>query len=142
MAATPADWTPVTYATAIRAVSSGSSEKHSKPRPASGVRIRLMVGASRMSTPLPRASAPRAAASSRTSSGSQVAPSADGQGRQLEGLLSSRVVPRTPDGPSEVTIGRSPRASQPGIRQLSAPVSSRTLSSRGSAASWLRSPDI
>ena len=36
----------------------------------------------------------------------------------------SRVVPRTPDGPSEVTIGRSPRASQPGIRQLSAPVSS------------------
>ena len=30
----------------------------------------------------------------------------------------------TSDGPSGVTIGRSPMASQPGIRQLSAPVSS------------------
>jgi len=95
-----------------------------------------------MSTPLLRASEPSAAASSRTSPGSQVAPSADGHGRQLEGLLSSRVVPRTPDGPSEVTIGRSPSAAQPEIRQLSVPVSSRTLSSRESAAGWLRSPDI
>ena len=72
-------------ATAIRAVSTGSSEKHSNPRPPSGVRIRLMVGASSTSTPLPRASAPSAAASSVISSVSQVAPVADAHGRLVEG---------------------------------------------------------
>ena len=45
-------------------MSTGSSPNDSKPRPPSGVRMRLMVGASSTSTPLLRASAPSADASS------------------------------------------------------------------------------
>ena len=77
--------------TAIRAVSTGSSAKHSKPRPPSGVRIRLMRRREQHVHALALASAPSAAASSRTSSGSQVAPSADEQGRLDDGLRSSSV---------------------------------------------------
>ena len=98
-----------------------------------------MVGASTMSMPLPRASAPRAAASSRTSSLSQVAPRADGQGTLADGFRSSLVMPRIPAGPSDMTIGRSPSPGAPKVRQLSAPVSRRTFSSTGSAATRLRS---
>src|ERR1700756_1970555 len=89
-------------------MSTGSSPNDSKPRPPSGVRMTLMVGASSTSTPLLLASLPSANASSLTSSGSQVAPSADGQGRLADGLRSSMVWPRTPAGPSDMTIGRSP----------------------------------
>src|SRR5438477_12360515 len=42
----------------MREVSSGSSEKHSKPRPLRGVRIMFTVGPSSTSTPLARASRP------------------------------------------------------------------------------------
>src|SRR6516165_1055703 len=101
-----------------------------------------MVGASRMSTPLLLASVPSAAARAWTRAGSQVAPSADGLGRLEAGLRSSMVVPRTPAGPSETTMGRRPMAGAGRVRQLSAPVSRRTLSSGASAASRPRSPLI
>src|SRR5690348_11212884 len=95
----------------------------------------LITGPSRMSTPLLLASVPSAAASAWTSRGSQVAPSADGQGRLAAGLRSSMVTPRTPAGPSDTTMARSPMAGSGQVLQLSAPVSRRTLSSRLSAAS-------
>src|ERR1022692_1056724 len=121
------------------AVSTGSSAKHSNPRPPSGVRIKLIVGPSSTSTPLLLASAPSAAASSCTSPVSQVAPRADGQGRLEDGLRSSLTTPRTPAGPSDVVIGRRPRALAPWVRQLSAPVSRSTLSATESAATRLAS---
>ena len=99
----------------------------------------LIVGASRTSTPLLLASVPSAAASAWTRAGSQVAPSADGQGRLAAGLRSSMVMPRTPAGPSDTTMARNPMAGSGQVRQLSAPVSRRTLSSRESAASRPRS---
>src|SRR5215469_10246519 len=101
--------------------------------------MRLTVGASRMSTPLLLASTPRAVASRWTSSASQVAPTADGQGRLAEGCRSSLTVPRTPAGPSEVSIGRRPISGLPWVHQLSAPVSSRTFSASGRAATISRS---
>jgi hypothetical protein len=65
---------------------------------------------------------------------SQVAARADGQGRLEDGRRSSRSTPRTPAGPSDVIIGRSPSASAPCVRQLSAPVSRSTFSCTGSPA--------
>src|SRR5208282_54190 len=138
-AAAPAWCRPRTNATASREISTGSSPNDSKPRPPSGVRMTLIVGASRMSTPLLLASVPSAAASVWTRAGSQVAPRADGQGRLADGLRSSMVMPRTPAGPSDTTMARSPMAGSGQVRQLSAPVSRRTLSSRLSAASRSKS---
>src|SRR5580658_1156576 len=123
-------------------MSTGSSPNDSKPRPPSGVRMTLIVGASSTSTPLLLASVPRARASVLTSSGFQVAPSADGHGRLADGLRSSMVIPRTPAGPSLMTIEPSPMTGSGQVRQLSAPVSRRTLSSRPSAASRSRSSPV
>src|SRR6266851_9627246 len=118
----------------MRAVSKGSSEKHSKPRPLSGVRTMLTVGARSTSTPRARVSRPRAWATSWTSLSSQVAASATGQGKEEDGRDASKRVPRTPAGPSDMTIGRKPRSFSAYSLQLSAPVRRRTFCSRLSRA--------
>src|SRR6266513_2286845 len=118
----------------MREVSSGSSEKHSNPRPLSGVRMMLTVGARRTSMPLLRTSRPSAVVSSLTRSGSQLAPRATGQGSDVDGLAGSMRVPRTPAGPSDMTMGRKPMALSPCSAQESTPVSRRTFCSRLSRA--------
>src|SRR5260370_12424527 len=118
----------------MRAVSKGSSEKHSKPRPPRGVRTVLTVGARSTPTPLARVSRPRAWATSRTSPSSHVAASATGHGKEEDGRDASKRVPRTPAGPSDMTIGRKPRSSSAYSLQLSAAVRRRTFCSRLSRA--------
>jgi hypothetical protein len=66
------------------------------------------VGASSTSTPLRRASAASSLPIAATRSQSQVAASAVGDGMFAEVSRSSQVSPRTPAGPSDVTIRRSP----------------------------------
>src|SRR5213078_4846912 len=90
----------------------------------------LIVGPSTTSTPFERASRPSAVVSSSMSSGSQVAPIATGHGSEVDGLVASKRMPRTPAGPSDITIGRKPIAGSPCSTQELAPVSSRTFSSR------------
>src|SRR6202165_1780971 len=123
----------------MREVSSGSSEKHSKPRPLSGVRMMFMVGARRTSTPLPRTSWPNALAISSTRSTSQVAAMATGQGSDVDGSEGSKRMPLTPAGPSDVISGRNPTALSPCSAQESAPVNRWTFCSRVSRATRLDS---
>ena len=66
---------------------------------------------------------------------SQVAASAVGEGTLADGSRSSQSSPRTPAGPSDITIRRSPTAGSACSAQKSAPVSSRTFCSSVSAAS-------
>jgi C-terminal peptidase prc len=122
------------FATPIRAVSSGSSLKHSKWRPPKGVRWRLTVGASSTSTPLRRDSNASRRPSSSTSSSSHVAASAVGDGTLADVWRSSQSSPRTPAGPSETTRRRRPAAGSACSDQKSAPVSNRTFCSSDSAA--------
>src|ERR1700683_310994 len=68
-------------------------------------------------------------------SGSQEEASAVADGRLSEGSRSSQVSPRTPDGPSDTRMRRSPIFSIGQVVQKSRPVSSWTFSSRVSAAS-------
>jgi hypothetical protein len=68
----------------MRAVSSGSSLKHSKWRPPSGERCRLMVGPTRTSTPLALASVARNRPSRSARSSSQLAAMQVGEGRLVE----------------------------------------------------------
>src|SRR3954451_24481404 len=121
----------------IRAVSSGSSLKHSKWRPPYGVRWRLTVGASSTSTPLRRHSAASRPPRRSMRASSQVAASAVGDGTLADGSRSSQRSPRTPAGPSEVTSRRRPGSSC--SAQKSAPVSSRTFSSNDSSDRRARS---
>src|SRR5439155_6847836 len=51
-------------------------------------------------------------------------------GSEVDGLVASKRMPRTPAGPSDMTIGRKPIAGSPCSTQELAPVSSRTFSSR------------
>ena len=78
------------------AVSTGSSEKHSKPRPPSGVRIRLMVGAQQdvdaLAAGLGAEGRGQLADQARVPGGAE---RADGQGRLVDGLRSSLMTPRT-----------------------------------------------
>src|SRR6202522_4679423 len=67
-------------------------------------------------------------------SGSQDEASAVADGRLSDGSRSSQVSPRTPDGPSETRMRRSPIFSIGQVLQKSRPVSSWTFSSRVSAA--------
>src|SRR4051794_41981770 len=67
-------------------------------------------------------------------SGSQADASAVAEGRLSEGSRSSHTSPRTPDGPSETRMRRSPIFSIGQVFQKSRPVSSWTFSSRVSAA--------
>ena len=66
----------------------------------------------------------------RASAGSQVAASAVGLGRAIDGSSGAQPVPRTPIGPSDITSERSPIASIAGRDQKSWPASSDTFSSR------------
>src|SRR5207253_2171235 len=94
-------------------------------------------GASTTSTPLRRASAASRDARRSTSASSQVAARAVGQGSRTEGSRSSQVTPRTPAGPSESTILRSPMAGSAYVLQRSSPVTRRTFcSSVSEATSW------
>src|SRR5438445_7578745 len=90
----------------------------------------LIVGPSTTSTPFERAPRPRAVDSSSMSPGSHVAPNATGHGSEVDGLVASKRMPRTPAGPSDITIGRKPIAGSPCSTHELAPVSSRTFSSR------------
>ncbi len=83
-AATPSPWMPSTYAAAVVPDSTGSSEKHSKFRPASGTRGMFMVGPSWTDAPAARASRPIAAATSPTRAGSKVAPIATPDAKLVE----------------------------------------------------------
>src|SRR3954464_7371811 len=68
-------------------------------------------------------------------SGSQEEASAVAEGRLSDGSRSSHTSPRTPEGPSETRMRRSPIFSIGQVVQKSRPVSSCTFSSRVSAAS-------
>ena len=98
------------------------------------MRCRLTVGASSTSTPLRRHSNASSRPSRSTRATSQVAASAVGDGTLADGSRSSQRSPRTPAGPSDVTIRRSPIAGSSCSAQKSAPVSRRTFCSRLSAA--------
>src|SRR6185295_2807395 len=63
-------------------------------------------------------------------SGSQEDASAVADGRLSDGSRSSQVSPRTPEGPSETRMRRSPIFSSGQVFQKSRPVSSCTFSSR------------
>src|SRR3954451_11965859 len=67
-------------------------------------------------------------------SGSQLAASAVDEGRFSEGSRSSQTSPRTPEGPSETRMRRSPIFSIGQVVQKSRPVRSWTFSSRVRAA--------
>ena len=97
--ATPLDCTPLTYSTAINAVSNGSSLMHSKLRPPMGVRCRFTVGARCTRAPLAMTSRPSNSPTSRMMLVSHVAASAVPQGTFIEAGPSKRD-PRTPAGPS------------------------------------------
>src|SRR5207237_3399839 len=72
-----------------------------------------------------------------TSAASQVAARAVGQGSSTEGSRSSQVTPRTPAGPSESTLFRSPIAGSAYVLQRSSPVTRRTFcASVSEATSW------
>ena len=66
------------------------------------------MGASSTSTPLRRASRPSRAPIASIRAGSQVAANPVAEGTLAELSRSSQDWPRTPAGPSESTIGRSP----------------------------------
>ncbi len=135
VAATPSACNPSTNAAPRTPVRYGSSEKHSKTRPPSGDRWRFTVGAKSTSTPFRRASYASSRATRSTRPASHVAASAVGEGTLAEGSRSSHKRPRTPAGPSEVTIARNPIAGSACSDQKSAPVRSRTFCSRLSVES-------
>ena len=130
-AAMPCSWIASTKATASRAVRSGSSERHSKCRPPTGLRCRLTTGARITSTALRRASAAMSVPRRACRSTSHVAAVADGAGSCADGSPSSPV-PRTPMGPSDTVMVRRPSSGIARRVQVAAPVSSATFSSRGS----------
>ncbi len=84
-APTPVDWTPRIQAAAIRDDRNGSSEKYSKFRPHSALRLMLAPGPSSTLTPSVRASVPSATPTSSSSSTSHVAASADAVGKHVAG---------------------------------------------------------
>ena len=94
----------------------------------------MIVGPRMTSTPLRRASTAATLPYRRAMPGSQDEPSAVADGRFSEGLRSSQVSPRTPDGPSDTRIRRSPILSSGQVAQKSCPVSTSTFSSSVSSA--------
>ena len=75
-----------------------------------------------------------------TSAGSQLAASAVGDGTAAARSRSSQRSPRTPTGPSDTTIWRSPICGSAYVRQKVSPVSSLTFASRSSRSSRCCSP--
>src|SRR4051812_13926995 len=88
-----------------------------------------MVGPRTASTPLRRASTSATLPYRRAIAGSHDDDSAVAEGRFSDGSRSSQRSPRTPDGPSDTTIDRSPISSSGHVDQKSRPVSSCTLRS-------------
>src|SRR6478735_58776 len=121
---------PRTYAAASSALSSGSSLKHSKWRPPSGERCRLIVGPRTTSTPLRRASDAAAAPYRYARSTSHDAARAEPDGRLSDGSRSSQRGPRTPAGPSDRVIARSPISGTGTVVQKSAPCTRAAFCSR------------
>src|SRR4051794_5703073 len=105
---------------------------HSKCRPPSGERCRLIVGPRTTSTPLRTASPASAAPIRERSSSSQVAAMAEPEGKAADGSSSVSVPPRTPTGPSETVIVRSPISGTACSVHGPEPDRSRTLVSRSS----------
>ena len=112
----------------MRAVRNGSSDGHSKLRPASGWRWMFMVGASSTRACFERASRPMAAPTSRTSSGSQVAPRAVPQGKQAD-VVPTKFEPRAPLGPSVTLMRGMPTRGTGVVCQASEPAASEIFSS-------------
>ena len=138
---TPCDCTPRMYAAASLPLRSGSSEKHSKLRPASGARWRFTVGARSTRACLVRVSRPSNAPSSSTSAGFQVAPRADPLGMHvaIESPDPCSEEPRAPLGPSVVPQSGMPSRSTPvSVKKpepaVSAPFSSMVSASTSSPA--------
>lgn len=81
----------------------------------------LIVGPRRTWAPFACASSESSRPRRVTRSVSNVAPRAVPQGRQAEGVLSKKCVPRTPLGPSERRIGFMPRRSMVAVCHHPAP---------------------
>ena len=114
--------------TARWALSTGSSERHSKCRPPRGDRCRFTVGPSSTCAPLASVSAASAAPTRSTSAGSHDAPSAAEHGNDTDGGPPTNRSPRAPLGPSvTLSAGTSPDAA---TFHQSAPASGTTSSSR------------
>ena len=79
----PADWMPRTAAAAILPVRYGSSEKYSKLRPHSGLRLMHRPGPSSVPTPCETASSPMAAPTRSSSSTSQLLAIVTAVGKQV-----------------------------------------------------------
>ena len=135
----PSDCTPRMKAAASLPVSSGSSEKYSKFRPQSGLRLRFAPGPRMRPTPSASASRPRAAPISKSSSSSQPQAVSTAVGKQVAGR--ERFMPsmspvcsclRRPWGPSAIISGCSPSRGTARVCQQSAPSQSST-SSRASS---------
>ena len=118
---------------------SGSSEKDSNVRPASGVRTMQTVGPSSTWTPLERASAARTSPSWRARPGFQVDPTAMPHGSDRE-RRPMRLSPRTPDGPSDTLSAGMPSRSTGGRYHRPAPAVSEAFSSSVIAPTSARSP--
>lgn len=85
VAAVPSDWMPRTNAAASLPARYGSSEKYSKLRPASGLRLMLRPGPSSTSTSCAAASAPSALPTSSASDTSQLLATVAEVGKQVAG---------------------------------------------------------
>src|SRR5262245_23494661 len=101
-----------------------------------GVRWRLTVGARRTWALFDRASRPSARPTSRSSSGSHVAPRALPHGKEAD-RIRSHVVPRTPAGPSDVRIAGTGGSVNPAVCHRSAPESRAIFCSMESGADTL-----
>src|SRR3954447_16125435 len=122
---------------------------HSKCRPPSGERCRLIVGPRTTSTPLRTASPASRPPIRCSSSSSHEAAIAELDGNVADGSSSVSVPPRTPIGPSETVIERNPISGAGCVVQTPAPDSNRTFVSRSnfptrpsrSRSRSVRSPD-
>ena len=125
--ATPCDCTPNTYSRAVMAVRYGSSLMHSKLRPPTGVRCRLMVGARCTRAPFATTSRPSNSPMSRTSAVSHDAAIAVPQGTFID-AGPSNLLPRTPPGPSLTRIFSNPMRSFGTVFHMLRPPSRDTCS--------------
>ena len=141
-AAMPFDCTPRTKAAAILPDRSGSSEKYSKLRPQSGLRLMQRPGASSVPTFWTAASWPMAAPTRSSSSSSQVLAMVTAVGKHVAGSepesprwsACSPAWWRTPDGPSENSICGMPAFSSGQVPKGVAPCSRTHFSSSVSLA--------
>ena len=136
----PTDWQPWIHAAPSRPHSSGSSEKYSNARPASGLRARLRFGASIRSTLRRIASPPTRRPTRCTSSLSQLAPSATGAGVSSDTSRSSTRGPATPIGPSAIASDGMSACGMAAVDHMEAPAVRLAISSRVKVVSLIGMP--